>query len=111
MVSYDSVSFKLHFTHRLERGDAGPFMANDLSVDLSSLPENIRQLVIIAAKLSSAHASGQRLTARGDETKAKEGKAPPSYLGDKLIKRVSSFSKTITSEAVVENPNSASEPT
>jgi len=69
-----------------------------MEVDLSSLPENIRQLLILTAKLSSSHAASQKLIAlRGDTTK--DGKTIV-FIGDRYKKLVESFKKPIETETV-----------
>lgn len=89
MVRYDSATSTLHFLHVLGREGAEPFKSTDLEVCLAALPENIRQLLIQTAKLSSAHASEQKLSASKSDT-TKEG-LPLTFVGDRLKRLVEQF--------------------
>lgn len=102
MVRYDSETSTLHFLHVLGREGAEPFKSTDLEICLAALPENIRQLLIQTAKLSSAHASEQKLIAGKSDT-TKEG-LPLTFVGDRLKRLVELYAlpsqrgqKTITS--------------
>jgi len=92
MVRYDSATSTLHFLHVLGREGAEPFKSTDLEIKLAVVPENIRQLLILTAKLSSSHASGQKLVA-GKNDKTKEGQAL-TFVGDKLRKLIENFSQS-----------------
>lgn len=89
MVRYDSSTSTLHFLHVLGREGAEPFKSTDLEICLAEIPENIRQLLIQTAKLSSAHASEQKLLAGKNDT-TKEGKSL-LFVGDRLKKLVEQF--------------------
>lgn len=95
MVRYDSATSTLHFIHVLGREGAEPFKSTDLVVSLAELPENIRQLLIQTAKLSSAHASEQKLVAGKADT-TKEGK-PLTLVGDRLKRMIEIYSQSTQS--------------
>lgn len=92
MVKYDSGSGVLEFSHVIPREGSDPFRSVDLAVCLKGLPENIRQLVIVTAKVSSSHASEQQLTA-GPKNKTEGAKQTPSYVGDRFVKAIASYGK------------------
>lgn len=102
MVKYDSGSSTLVFSHVIPRENAEPYRSVDLAVDLKSLPENIRQLVIIAAKLSSSHAADQKVKSSAKDTA--EGGKKPSFVGDKFVAAIASFGKSSTEESPETGP-------
>lgn len=76
MVHFDTTRKVLTFSHVHGREGKTPFVAEDVSIDLSKLDELSRQLVILTAKLSSAHSAGQKVSLPASQPTDKDGKHP-----------------------------------
>lgn len=99
MVKYDSGSGVLEFSHVIPREGSEPFRSVDLAVCLKSLPEEIRQLIIVTAKVSSSHASEQKLTA-GLKVETEDDKPTSLYVGDRFVKAISNYGKAKAEKAL-----------
>jgi len=105
MVKFDSASKSLILTRKLVvDGEAGDFSIT--SLDLSKLPEDVRQLLVSTVKLAIAYSNGHDVSAK---RKVLEGKVVKTTLDPEVVvlqQKIDKFQKheEVKTTPVVEIP-------